>query len=200
MTKISDTLVGIWSFLLFTLQKKVSVPPKICCFKSFHITLLWWRGVRVPMNLGTVFSDIWWSCPEEALGPYLEPYFGLSLDLCAWHGLSIMNTMFKQNDAYKCTWYHSTLGQKTVINFVIVPSDLRPQCWTQVKEGWGRVARRVKLSTDGSSRKLSSTSEGETGPFKLCMDRIRHWWAQLRRWSDNWRNTLRNSCNEEAEL
>ena len=56
------------------------------------------------------------------------------LDFCASHGLSIMNTMFEHKDAHKCRWYKNTLGQRSMIDFVIVSSDLRPCVLdTQVK-------------------------------------------------------------------
>ena len=37
--------------------------------------------------------------------------------------VSVMNTMFM--DAHKCMWYQ-TLGRRSMIDFVIVSSDLRP--------------------------------------------------------------------------
>lgn len=50
--------------------------------------------------------------------------------------------MVEHRVAHKCTWYQSNLGQRSMIDFVIESSDLRPNVSdTQVK-------RRAELSTD----------------------------------------------------
>ncbi|KAK5868067.1 hypothetical protein PBY51_012512 [Eleginops maclovinus] len=50
--------------------------------------------------------------------------------------------MFEHKDAHKCTWYQSTLGRRSMIDFVIVSSDLRPHVLDT------RVKRGAELSTD----------------------------------------------------
>jgi len=66
----------------------------------------------------------------------------LLLDLCTSHGLAITNTMFEHRVVHKCTWYWNTLGQRSMIDFVIVSADLRPH----VLDTW--VKRGAGLSTD----------------------------------------------------
>ncbi|XP_049897575.1 uncharacterized protein LOC126388500 [Epinephelus moara] len=66
----------------------------------------------------------------------------LLLDFCASHGLAIMDTMFEHREVHTCTWYQNTLGQRLMIDFVVVSSDLRP-CVLDT-----RVKRGAELSTD----------------------------------------------------
>jgi len=66
----------------------------------------------------------------------------LFLDSCASHGLAITNTMFEHRVVHKCTWYQTTLGQRSLIDFVIVSADLRSHVLDT------RVKRGAELSTD----------------------------------------------------
>ncbi|KAK3572660.1 hypothetical protein QTP86_001628 [Hemibagrus guttatus] len=65
----------------------------------------------------------------------------LLLDFCTSHILSITNTMFKHKDAHQYMWYQDTLGRRSMINLVVVSSDLRPHVLDT------RVKRGVELST-----------------------------------------------------
>ncbi|KAK3522948.1 hypothetical protein QTP86_010078 [Hemibagrus guttatus] len=66
----------------------------------------------------------------------------LLLDFCASHSLSITNTMFKHKGAHQYTWYQDTLGRRSMIDFVVISSDLRPHVLDT------RVKRGAELSTD----------------------------------------------------
>lgn len=64
------------------------------------------------------------------------------LDFCSGNGLLIMNSWFQHRDIHKYTWYRDVLNQKSIIDFIIVSSDLR----SQVQDV--RVMRGAELSTD----------------------------------------------------
>ncbi|KAK3519697.1 hypothetical protein QTP70_001565 [Hemibagrus guttatus] len=53
-----------------------------------------------------------------------------------------MNTMFKHKGAHQYTWYKDTLGWRSMIDLVVVSSDLRPHVLDT------RVKRGAELSTD----------------------------------------------------
>ncbi|XP_054590120.1 uncharacterized protein [Nothobranchius furzeri] len=64
------------------------------------------------------------------------------LDFCASRSLAITNTMFEHKDAHRYTWYQGSLGRKSMIDFVVLSSDLRPYVLDT------RVKRGAELSTD----------------------------------------------------
>ncbi|KAK0156509.1 Craniofacial development protein 2 [Merluccius polli] len=75
------------------------------------------------------------------VGSDSETWRGL-LDFCARHRLSITNTMFKHKGVHMCTWHQDTLGCSSMIDFIVVSSDLRPHVLDT------RAKRGAELSTD----------------------------------------------------
>uniref|UniRef100_A0A3Q0RPX2 C2H2-type domain-containing protein n=1 Tax=Amphilophus citrinellus TaxID=61819 RepID=A0A3Q0RPX2_AMPCI len=81
-------------------------------------------------------SETWRGVIGRNFLPDLNPNGVLLLDFCANHSLSTMNTMFEHTNVHKCMWHQDTLSRRSMMDFVIVSSNLRPYVLdTLVKRG-----------------------------------------------------------------
>ncbi|KAK0156417.1 Craniofacial development protein 2 [Merluccius polli] len=87
-------------------------------------------------------SETWRGVIGRNGPPDLNPSGVQLLDFCARHRLSITNTMFKHKGVHMCTWHQDTLGRSSMIDFVVVSSDLRLHVLDT------RAKRGAELSTD----------------------------------------------------
>ncbi|KAK3575378.1 hypothetical protein QTP86_025782 [Hemibagrus guttatus] len=127
-------------------------------------------------------SDTWRGVIGRNSPPDLNLSGVLLLDLCARHSLSITNTMFKHKGAHQYTWYQDTLGRRSMIDLVVVSSDLVVS-WIRLRrrmpDKLGRPKRIVRvcwerladLSVRGSSTptsgRVSTRSRGRLGTLSL---------------------------------
>ena len=88
--------------------------------------------------------------------------------------LTITNTMFKHKGVHMCTWHQDTRGLSSMIDFVVMSSDLRPNVLDT------RVRRGAELSTDHHLevswlRWCGGTPVGPGRPksnVRLCWERL----------------------------
>uniref|UniRef100_A0AAY5K1H3 Endonuclease/exonuclease/phosphatase domain-containing protein n=1 Tax=Esox lucius TaxID=8010 RepID=A0AAY5K1H3_ESOLU len=92
--------------------------------------------------LGDINAHTWRGVIGRNGPPDLNPSGVQLLDFCARWTLSITNTMFKHKGVHQCRWHQDTLGRRSMIDFVVVSSDLRPYVLDT------RVKRGAELSTD----------------------------------------------------
>ena len=69
-------------------------------------------------------SETWRAVIGKNSLPDLKPRHVQLLDFCASHSLFITNTIFSHKSVHKSTWHQDTLSRRSMIDFVVVSSDL----------------------------------------------------------------------------
>jgi len=105
------------------------------------------------------------------------------LQLCCNNALCIMNTFFQHRDAYKCTWWRDSLGQRSLIDFCTVSADL---FWSVMNVHVKRkeTVDRSEPSTDHHLLVRNLHLEKAPGPIQTCRTssrsyRIKPWWTRM---------------------
>ena len=117
----------------------------------------------------------------------------LLLDICAFHTLTITNTMFKHKVVYKCIWYYSSLCQRSVIKFVVTSSDL----WLYVLNTGVKRAHQMIWQHLSSEEFLVYSTGGWGHEIKLdrgqsihCRGSCKELWSEGH-WCLSWRHYSR---------